>query len=258
MSAGAIRSVLVTGASGGIGAAVVDHYRAMGATVATCDLGGDVDHRFDVTDVAATREAVAAAETANGPLDLVVACAGMGVSGLIEEITDEQWRTVLDVNLVGTITTIRAGYEVMLPRRSGHLVAVASLAGLVPAPLLAPYGTAKHGVVGFMRTLRLEAARNGIGATVVCPGPVDTPLLDDAAGKVSNGVDVRRYLTDSSGPAIAPAAVAADLARGVARNKALVAPKRAGIIALAQRLVPGAVDRTSERALAKELGRRKA
>jgi NAD(P)-dependent dehydrogenase (short-subunit alcohol dehydrogenase family) len=181
----------------------------------------------------------------------------MGVSGLPEELTDEDWRITIDVNLFGPINTIRAGYDAMFPRQQGHLAAVASLAGLVPAPLLSPYSTAKHGVVGYMRTFRLEAARAGIGVTVVCPGPVDTPLLDDGPGKTSNGVDVRRYLTASTGKAIAPSDVAADLARGVARNRALVTPKLAGTIARLQRFAPGLVDKTSAKAMEKELTLRK-
>ncbi|MGN6693680.1 MAG: SDR family NAD(P)-dependent oxidoreductase [Aquihabitans sp.] len=253
MPAGTIRSVFVTGASGGIGAAVVHQYRLAGAAVATSDLTGHVDHHFDVTDMGATRAAIAAAEAENGPLDLVVACAGMGVSGLVEELTDEQWRQTVDINLFGTINTIRAGYEVMAPRRAGHLVAVASLAGLVPSPLLAPYGTAKHGVVGFMRALNLEAARIGVGTTVVCPGPVDTPLLDDGPGKVSNGIDVRRFLTDIAGPAIAPADVADAVARAVERDQLLVVPKRAAAIGRMQGLAPGLVAKLSARGMQKEL-----
>jgi 2-hydroxycyclohexanecarboxyl-CoA dehydrogenase len=125
----------VTGAGRGIGAAIAERLRAEGATV--------VEH---------------------GRLDLAVACADIGVAGLASELDDEWWDRSIAVNLTGTINTIRAAYEVMLTRGRGHLVAVASLSGLLPTPLLVPYATSKGGVVSFMTSLRPEAARGRRGS----------------------------------------------------------------------------------------------
>ena len=144
----------VTGGGRGIGAAIADRLRAAGATVVTADLRG-ADIPLDVTDLAGTRDAVARIVAEHGHLDLAVACAGVGVAGAASEIADADWERSIAVNLEGTANTIRAAYEVILPRRRGHLVAIASLAGLVPTPLLVPYAMTKGGVVSLMTSPRL-------------------------------------------------------------------------------------------------------
>jgi short-subunit dehydrogenase len=161
------------------------------------------------------------------------------------------------VNLMGVVNVVRAGYAAMVPRESGHLVAIASLAGLLPTPLLVPYATAKGGVVSFMTSLRPEAARRGIGASTVCPGPVDTVFLDRGGehGHVAR-VDVRRYLTSAAGPAIAPAAVANAVIKAVERNRAVVTPGRARALHVAARLAPATTERVISRAMSRELGPR--
>src|SRR6185295_17776577 len=161
---------LVTGAAGGIGAATVQGLRNNGATVIAADLAG-TDVGLDVTDLAAVRAAVAGIVEQHGRLDLAVACAGIGIAGLVDDLDDSAWERSIAVNLTGTINTVRAAYEVMAPRGRGHLVALASLSGLLPTPLLVPYATTKGGVVSFMTSLRPEAARHGIGVSAICPGP---------------------------------------------------------------------------------------
>jgi NAD(P)-dependent dehydrogenase (short-subunit alcohol dehydrogenase family) len=223
---------LVTGASGGIGRAIVAALRAAGATVVTSDRPGcDAECQADVRDFEQVQRVVDTTRERHGRLDLVVANAGMAVAGTAETVTDDDWQRTIDVNLWGTVHTARAAYPVMVEQGRGHLVLVASLAGLVPLPLLVPYATAKHAVVGLGTSLALEGKRHGVRTTVVCPGPVDTSLLDTGgAGGVVRGVDVRRYLTAAAGPAMAPAALATALVRGVEHERLLVAPGRAGLI----------------------------
>jgi len=202
------------------------------------------------------RAAVAAVVDAHGRLDLAVACAGIGVAGVASAIDDADWDRSIAVNLAGTVNTLRAAYEVMLPREHGHLVALASLAGLLPTPLLVPYATTKGGVVSFATSLRPEAARHGIGVSTVCPGPVDTGLLDETGpGDAHRTVDVRRYLTSVAGPAIAPATVADALVAGVRRNRAVICPRRARLLALAGRWSPAVTERVLTYSMRRELAR---
>lgn len=256
---------LVTGAGGGIGAAVVERLRAEGLTVVASDLaassaGADArvgaDVVLDVTDREACRAVVADVVAEHGRLDLLVAAHGIAVAGLADEVADEVWDRCLRIDLDGTVHIVRAAYAAMIPQGRGHLVALASLAGLGPAALLVPYGTAKGGVVSLMTSLRPEAARHGIGVSVVCPGPVDTGMLDDGGtlGHVEL-VDARRYLTDVGGKPISPAEVAAAVWRGIASDTAVITPGRAGLFHLVGRLLPGLVDRQAGRSLAKELRR---
>jgi short-subunit dehydrogenase len=144
----------------------------------------------------------------------------------------------------------------MIPRGRGHLVAVASLSGLLPTPLLVPYAASKGGVVSFTTSLRPEAARHGIGVSVVCPGPVETGLLD-VPGPVEGGrtLSPRRYLTSAAGPAVAPEVVADALVAGVRRNRAVICPKRARVLALAARWSPGVTERVITYYMRRELAR---
>jgi NAD(P)-dependent dehydrogenase (short-subunit alcohol dehydrogenase family) len=245
----------VTGARRGIGAAIAERLRAEGATVVTSDLSG-ADVELDVTDLPAVRAAVSAVVAEHGRLDLAVACAGIGVAGLASELDDEWWDRSIAVNLTGTINTIRAAYDVMLTRGRGHLVAVASLSGLLPTPLLVPYATSKGGVVSFMTSLRPEAGRCGVGVTTICPGPVDTGLLDETGPPGDRRIiNVRRYLTSAAGPAIPTAAVADALVTGVRRNRAVVCPKRARMLHFAARCSPAVTERVLAHFMRRELGR---
>lgn len=258
MELGTDSVALVTGAAGGIGAAVVERLVAEGLTVVGTDLEGTgADVALDVTDREACRAVVADVVARHGRLDLLVACAGIAVGGLADEIEDELWDRCLAVDLDGTIHIVRAAYAAMIPQGSGHLVAIASLAGLGPAALLVPYGAAKGGVVSLMTSLRPEAARHGIGTTVVCPGPVDTVMLDGggAHGHLEPGIDARRYLTDVAGTPLTTAAVASAIWGGIVRNRAVVTPGRARVFHLVGRLFPGLVDSQARKALAKELKR---
>jgi short-subunit dehydrogenase len=104
--------------------------------------------------------------------------------------------------------------------------------------------------------LRPEAARHGIGVSVVCPGPVETGLLD-VPGPVEGGrtLSPRRYLTSAAGPAVAPEVVADALVAGVRRNRAVICPKRARVLALAARWSPGVTERVITYYMRRELAR---
>jgi NAD(P)-dependent dehydrogenase (short-subunit alcohol dehydrogenase family) len=244
--------VAITGGAGGIGTALAEAFRGAGAVVVTLDLPGrGADHDLDVTDAPALVDRLTVLQADHGRLDVVVANAGIGVAGFVEDLDAADWDRTIAVNVAGMANTVRAAYPAMIAAGRGSIVLMASVAGVGPSPLLTPYGMSKHAVVGLGAGLRIEAARHGVGVTVVCPGPVDTPLLD--VGARTPGMDVRRYLTASAGPAIAPAMLAAAVVDGVRRDRAVVLPGRARILAGAARHLPGLVRRISRRGVAAEL-----
>lgn len=241
---------LVTGAAGGIGAAIADELAGRGATVVRSDLrGGAVD--LDVTDAQAVEAVVARVIDEHGRIDIAVTAAGVGVAGPVEAIEGDEWHRTVDVSIYGTVHVVRAVYPHLIAQRRGHLLLVASLAGLTPTPLLTAYAMTKYATVGLARSLRLEAARHGVGVSALCPGPVNTPLLDAGGGRI----DVRRYLTDVSGPAMEPTRVARAAVRAIERNRAIAAPGRARLLALGTRMSSRAADHLLTSAMKRELRR---
>jgi NAD(P)-dependent dehydrogenase (short-subunit alcohol dehydrogenase family) len=228
---------IVTGAASGIGRAIAAELVARGSHVVVADLDGAGAVRaadelgprasaatLDVADSAAVTALVRSVVAEHGRLDVMVNNAGVAIGGLLEELDERHWSKALDVNLRGVIHGVTAAYEVMRPQGSGHILNTASLAGLIPAPAMLPYTTTKHAVVGLSTALRAEAASQGVQVSVLCPGFVDTPLLDEvyAAPASLGGSSVRarvrllqpRFLTAEQ---TARAAV-----EGLAANKAVI------------------------------------
>jgi len=223
---------IVTGAASGIGRALTTALVAEGATVVAADLDGAGARQvatglgpsaegatLDVTDAAAVQALVDAVTAEHGRLDLMANNAGIGVGGPAESVPLDDWLRVIDVDLHSVVYGVAAAYPVMVRQGSGHIVNTASLAGLLPSPLLTPYAAAKAGVVGLSLSLRVEAAAHGVGVTVVCPGPVETPLLDQRG---PDGPNIRKLLTNALGQPHPADAMAADILDGVAANRAVV------------------------------------
>ncbi|MFN8643524.1 MAG: SDR family oxidoreductase [Candidatus Binatia bacterium] len=183
----------VTGAASGIGRAAALMLAARGLRLFLADVdeaglaetqrliearGGRVGdrRRLDVAQIAAVTATAADLHAAHGPMDVVLNVAGVAIFGVVEDMRHEDWKRVLDVNLWGTIHVIEAFVPAMIGARRGHVVNVASLAGLMGLPWHAAYSTSKWGVVGLSEVLRLDLRQHGIGVTVVCPGAVDTPM----------------------------------------------------------------------------------
>ena len=232
--------VVITGGVGGIGSALGEAFAAAGAVSVSADLpgrGADID--LDVTDVDATRRALSELRANRGRLDVVIANAGIGVGGLVEDISAADWNRCIDVNVRGTANTVQAAYPLLVEAGRGALVLMASLSGLLGTPLLTPYAMTKHAIVGLGASLRPEAARHGVGVTVVCPGPVDTPLLDVPGS--THGMSVRGYLTAAAGKPLTPARLAEAVVGGVRRDRGLVTPGRAAMLWRLNRFAPNAV-----------------
>lgn len=249
---------LVTGAAGGIGAACMRALEAAGHRAIGADLpGSGADVELDVTDPAAVDAAIGAIVDAHGELGGVVTAAGVGVGGPTEDLDEAMWRRAIDVNLWGTIHLVRSAYPHLIATGRGHLVLIGSLSGLVPTPLLVPYATSKWAVVGLARSLAPEARRHGVGVTVVCPGPVDTHMLerDSASTIVIGALDPRRYLSDAAGPPLSPDAVARAAVGAIGSRRVVVAPGRARIISRLGGIAPGTTARIITRSMHKELAR---
>jgi len=189
------RHALVTGGGRGIGAGIARALKTAGATVtilgrteATLDhaiAAGVADHRVsaDVTDPAALERAVAAAERL-APLDIVVANAGAAESAPLKRMDRAQWDRLIAVDLTSVFDTMRLTIPAMAERGRGRFVAIASIAGLQGMPYVAGYVAAKHGVVGLVRALGREYATSGVTVNAVCPGYVETDLVDAAAERI--------------------------------------------------------------------------
>ena len=178
------RRVLVTGAAGGIGAAVAERLLAEGSRVAVADLaepdgpdGATARLAADVTDAAAAERLVTAAREALGGLDALVLAAGIHWVGPTHEMPLEDFDRVLDVSVRGTWHCCRAALPGLLEQGTGWIVTFGSTAALVGAPRLAAYSAAKGAVLNFTKSIGAEYARQGLHANCLCPGATETPLL---------------------------------------------------------------------------------
>ncbi len=252
---------IVTGGGSGIGAALARALAARGDLVVIADIDESAAKAvateagplvsstvLDVRDADAVATVVHDVTAEHGRLDLIFNNAGIAVAGPVDELTPEHWNRVIDVNLRGVVHGTHAAYPVMLRQGSGHIVNTASLAGLIPAPMLAPYAATKHAVVGLSLSLRGEAAPRGVRVSVVCPGFVDTPILD----RVNVGLPQPASWSGQAprerlpGRLYSPDALARDILRGVERNRAvIVAPASARVAWRMSRYAP----RLSMRAL---------
>lgn len=184
------RVVVVTGAAKGIGAAIAGAFADAGGTVFALDRdiepaealaaekpGSLFPLRVDVTDRAAVDSAFAEIHDAKGRIDVLVNNAGFGRGYLIEDMSAQDWDSVVGVNLTGTFNCTRAAIAAMRDAGGGAVVNIASIAGKRISYLGgADYTAAKGGVLGFTRHAAFELAQYGIRANAVCPGPVLTPL----------------------------------------------------------------------------------
>src|SRR3954447_18805157 len=169
-------TALVTGGASGIGKALGAALEGAGARVELCDIvaDGGACRLLDVRDSGAFSALVKEI----GPVDLLINCAGISLGGATQEMSASHWDRIIDVNIRGVVNGVRAVYPSMVERGGGQIVNVASGAGLVAPPFVAAYAMTKHAVVGLSTALRAEASLHGVRINVLCPGAVDTPILD--------------------------------------------------------------------------------
>ena len=211
------KTALVTGATGGIGAEIARTLHAQGAHVVLSgtreavlkELAGELKERVSVaranlSDPAAVDGLIEAAEAAAGaPVDIVVANAGITRDGLLMRMKDEDWETVLKVNLESYFRLARSAMRGMMKRRHGRIIGITSVVGVMGNPGQANYAASKAGMIGFSKALAQEVATRGITVNCVAPGFIESPMTDALneqqkagilgtipSGKLGSGADV--------------------------------------------------------------------
>ncbi len=178
---------VVTGAGSGLGAALCDVLAERGARIIAADIDGAAAERTakkcgghavecDVADLASVERLAAEAERRIGGVDLIVNNAGVAVAGQIGEVPIEDWRWVIDVNLWGVIHGCHVFAPRLRPQGHGHVLNVASAAGLIHMPTMGPYNVTKAAVVALSETLYADLAEHGVGVSVLCPSFFPTNL----------------------------------------------------------------------------------
>jgi 3-oxoacyl-[acyl-carrier protein] reductase len=175
------RSVLVTGGNRGIGLAIANAFLEAGDKVTVTHRSGEVPDGLhgvvaDVTDSAQVDAAFTAAEEAFGPVEVVVANAGVTRDQLLMRMTDEEFTSVVDTNLAGSFRVARRASRGMLRLKRGRLVFISSVVGLYGGPGQANYASSKAGLVGLARSITRELGTRGITANVVAPGFINTAM----------------------------------------------------------------------------------
>jgi len=201
VAVGAGRVVLVTGGNRGIGRAVAAAFAAGGDQVAVTTRSGEVEGFFsvpcDVTDTGAVDKAVGMVESELGPIEVLVANAGINDDKLLLQMDEESFARVLDTNLIGTFRVVRRALPKMLRQRKGRIIIISSVVALSGAAGQANYAASKAGLIGFARSLAREIGSRSITVNVVAPGFIETDmtaqLSDERRGDVLAQVPLKRF-----------------------------------------------------------------
>src|SRR5688572_26765686 len=233
-------TALVTGAGSGIGRAIAHALVDEGAHVIVTDVdrvaaekvaaelgergGTAVAHRLDVTDADAVADLAEAVAAEHGSLDVLVCNAGVGMSGRLTDMTLDDWRWIRSVNLDGVVHCCRAFGPAMLTRGRGHVVILSSGLGYTPRATEPAYVTTKAAVLALARCLRADWGPSGVGVTAVCPGIINTGIIERTRFVGVEGAKERaraRRVFKRIGHR--PEKVAATVVRAIRRDRAVVA-----------------------------------
>jgi NAD(P)-dependent dehydrogenase (short-subunit alcohol dehydrogenase family) len=225
---------IVTGAASGIGRELALQLGEAGAIVSAADRNFDGSKetasligakggratavKTDVRDVSSVKKLIDNTVSENGRLDYIFNNAGIGVAAEVQDMSPDHWQDIVDTNLWGVVYGTTLAYSVMVKQGFGHIINTASLAGLVPSPIVTAYSMTKHAVVGLSTSLREEAKDLGVRISVLCPGVIDTNILQE--GRII-GVDREKILVRIPWMMDVKKAVR-HILRGVRRNKRII------------------------------------
>jgi NAD(P)-dependent dehydrogenase (short-subunit alcohol dehydrogenase family) len=231
---------IVTGGGMGLGEALCEELAHRGATVVIADINGDAARqlaarladrgataaavRVDVANEADVAQLIDSTVAEYGRLDYMINNAGIAIGGDSRDLSMQQWRRVLDVDLLGVVHGTVHAYQVMAKQGHGHIVNISSLSGLVPQPGNVPYCTSKHGIVGLSLSLRAEGVDLGVKVSAACPGDMRTKIYDNmvVANMPREQVAALSRRTHYLMPQMSAHAAACAILRGVDRNRALI------------------------------------
>jgi 3-oxoacyl-[acyl-carrier protein] reductase len=194
----------VTGGNRGIGRAIAEAFVANGDQVAVTTRSGGapegtLDVRCDVTDPAAVEAAFAEIEAAHGPVEVLVANAGITADTLVLRMSEDDWARVIDTNLTGSFRLAKRAAKGMLRLRRGRIILISSVVGMLGSAGQVNYAASKAGLVGMARSLARELGSRGITTNVVAPGFVETDmtavLTEEQRAAIRTQVPLQRYAT---------------------------------------------------------------
>ena len=233
--------VLVTGAGSGIGRSVSVALARRGANLFLTDINaaglaetaelvkkaGGMVGKIQALDVSKFEQVKSFAEDISkesGAMDILMNVAGVALFALIEDMSHADWEKVINVNLWGPIHVLESFAPEMIKAKKGHILNVASIAGLVGGPWHAAYSTSKSGLVGLSEVLRYDLMQHNIGVTVICPGAVETPLKQSTRilGVDMESEEVKELKEKFSERAVSPERVVELMLDAVEKNKFIV------------------------------------
>ena len=253
---------IVTGGGMGLGEALCEELARRGATVVVADVDSDAARqvagrleqsgrpalavRIDVADEAEVAQLIESTVAEYGRVDYMINNAGIAIGGDSRDLSIQQWRRVLDVDLLGVVNGTVHAYRVMARQGHGHIVNISSLSGLVPQPGNVPYCTSKHGIVGLSLSLRAEGADLGVKVSAACPGDMKTKIYDNmvVVNMPREEVATLSRRTHYLMPQMSAQAAARAILRGVGRDRPLIVfPFAVQVIWHLYRWFPGLVYR---------------
>ncbi len=197
------RSVLITGGNRGIGRCIAEEFLRRGDKVAVTSRSGSggpegaLTVAADVTDAASLDQAIATAQEAHGPIEVLVANAGITDDQLLLRMNDASFESVIDTNLTGAFRTVSRVIRSMMRAKKGRIVLISSVVGQYGSPGQVNYAASKAGLVGMARSITRELGSRGITANVVAPGYIDTDmtasLSDDLKAKYRDAIPAGRF-----------------------------------------------------------------
>lgn len=230
-----IKAAIVTGAGSGLGRALSIALGRQGILVIVVDIvaekldatakavqdaGGQVKAVvLDISDEPAVSQAFEMLDSEVSQIDLLINCAGFSITSTCEQLDYRDWQKIIQVNLLGTILLSTLVFQKMKKQGVGKIVNIASMFGLFPAPSGIAYATTKHGVVGFTRTLGVEAREYGISVHLVCPGFIQTEFFENTQ---YIGVEKNTMLGNVPANLISAEEAALKILREVSKGKPLI------------------------------------